>query len=241
MIMKRIIVFTVFLSALLACQAQDTVHFTRTQQDTDIYYHPFGVDEYNDWPGGQITVPDYYIYNANYANGHTKLWRLLYRQPCNRPLTVYGIAMASQTEPDTSIRAWMAKPNTNCGSGGYLPVNSFIVDSTDNNYRTRHYHVEGPEYDNLYSCGDKIEGWHDTVLTCYEYYFNQPITVDSDFFIGVFSNKCVLDDGTWGIHYHERKLCQAVLGGYLWFETGIVDSLHNPGGEPVLYILFAMG
>ena len=139
----------------------------------------------------------------------------------------------SLLDPDTSIRAWMAKPNTNCGSGGYLPVNSFIVDSTDNNYRTRHYHVEGPEYDNLYSCGDKIEGWHDTVLTCYEYYFNQPITVDSDFFIGVFSNKCVLDDGTWGIHYHERKLCQAVLGGYLWFETGIVDSLHNPGGEPV--------
>ena len=76
---------------------------------------------------------------------------------------------------------------------------------------------------------------YDTVLLCYEYYFDQPITVDSDFYIGVFK-KCNKDDTNYLTDkIFATRICWTLfspnIGNHLTYENGRVTA-SNPSGAP---------
>ena len=99
-------------------------------------------------------------------------------------MTVYGIAAAIVPNPGMAHGVWLAlKP--------YGSDTLRIVDSVVELYQTRYYHVAVPARATpniawFQECDSTIVGSYDTTLLCYEFYFQHPIRVDTDFYIGVF-------------------------------------------------------
>ena len=190
--MKKKVFTILFATALaLTALAQDTVHFTEFQKDTDVYYQPYQYDDYvattQGWYADKVVFLHQTQIDFPYSVGqqeHVTETRIFFRKPNNRQVTIYGIAAAIVPDPDMSYGAWMAeKPS------GWDTLR--IVDSTYNQYQTRYYHVAIPARATPYptwnqSCDSTVVGSYDTTLLCYEFYFQHPITVDSDFYIGVF-------------------------------------------------------
>ena len=223
-VMKRIIIVALFLSIVLACHAQDTVHFTEFQWDTHLYHHS---NEYN----------DLHSLDRQRALGYTgqvstNSFMHFYRQRCNHPIMVYGVAVAFLEDPDSSIRACIAQMNpTPIAYWSFIHDNSFfIIDSTGRHYTTRYYHTTKRAFFNdstgfSNNCQDSIIGTVDTTVLCYEYWFPHSILVDSDFYLGVYLHS---------IHYYPPEVFYRVYREDLCENTDISLrpyhlSYHNDG------------
>ena len=106
---RSCILVALFLLTLFSVHAHDTVSFTEDQNDTS-YYIPYANNApymtcYENYTGRILANGYTYTYYPQDHNGcPARPWRLLFRQRCNRPITVYGIAAALATwatgEPD---------------------------------------------------------------------------------------------------------------------------------------------
>ncbi len=100
--MKKTVLLIAFVSMLMAVQAQDTVHFTLFQQDTDIYYHDVNCQDqlvttsiypYSIIMGPNAVGAGYVSCLATVMGAGTVPSSFLLRQSNKEPLTVYGIAV----------------------------------------------------------------------------------------------------------------------------------------------------
>ena len=201
--MKKTVFLIAFVSMLMAVQAQDTVHFTETQQDTT-YYIPYG---YNDFSTFGVNMVDSTVFVAGHVSYLRSFFtmgpdsgcisRMCYQQYCDRTLTIYGVAVAIKNLESDMLLGWQMPYEHYCawivqadiGNVSYLSpathnVTLHALDSARGVHSTRYFHVSLPTLS--HNC-DSIR-WkpHDTTLLCYEFYFNEPIVVDSDFFLGVY-------------------------------------------------------
>ena len=115
--MKNTIVITAFLAVLLTALAQDTVHFTQFQQDTDIYYHDVNCQDQLVITSNllQYSIMGPNAVAAGYASFSVGITGLgvypisgLLRQSNKEPLTVYGIAVGFVHPPDSAFGTWLA-------------------------------------------------------------------------------------------------------------------------------------
>ena len=213
--MRNNILIVFLLSTLAVTHAQDTVFFTEDQTDTS-YYIPYAnnalyMTYYENYTGRILANGYTYTYYPQDHNGYpARPWRLLFRQRCSRPITVYGIAAALATwatgEPDNHYYAWIVDRDTTGDTVTYQ-----IIDSAKYQNITRFFHVSLPanHCDSLQS-----EKTNDTILKCYEFYFREPVTIDHDFCIGVymdtmrFSHITHPDSVPDFISYYKLCLCQ---------------------------------
>ncbi|MBQ2508356.1 MAG: hypothetical protein II532_01120, partial [Bacteroidales bacterium] len=155
------------------------------------------------------------------------------RQSNKEPLTVYGIAVGFVHPPDSAFGTWLAvKEHGDWGD------TLRIVDSSGPTYNaTRYYHVEAFIHaDSIDAstpdCNSQVTGSMDTAVLCYEYYFTQPITVDSAFYIGVYPR---MINGEYQDHsfIYMTDLCSdaALQGNWSWTPATIPDPNSWEGGR----------
>ncbi len=233
--MKQVILRFALLTAMIFALAQDTVHFTEFQKDTDIYYQPYQYEDYvattQGWFADKVVNLLWTGVNADqmYSSCPGTKRRTLTKQPNSKPMTVYGIAAAIVPNPGVTYGVCLA---VSAYDGENESSDTLrIVDSVVELYQTRYYHVAVPARatPNLtwnQSCDSTVVGSYDTSLLCYEFYFQHPIRVNKDFYIGVFQREVkpsAVNLNTWA-----QKLC---IGGpdYWVYET--TAYTYRPGAS----------
>ncbi len=244
--MKKTVLLIVFVSMLMAVQAQDTVHFTQNRQDTT-YYIPYGYSDFSTWGftadsnllvacHGPFILPFYY-----WGPDSGYISRECFPQYCDHPLTIYGVAVAKSKlwsdtlfgfdwEPYEHYCAWILQADISYVDDYWSSYSNNVtlhaLDSARGVHSTRYFHVSLPTYSR--DCDSIVLKPHDTTLLCYEFYFNEPVVVDSDFYLGVYLDSLLRIPpyyyNSYCFYVDQLKLCSSVRSGVLFHQ-------HHHDGE----------